>query len=213
MCDYAKISYSLHAFLTNCKNRKKRMICFVAITFNFAAMLLADKKKKENISEYIIYMYQTELLIRNFEFDIDKIKVHVFGNIPDRKMSPETKEEIFSWHRQVIADMQSEKLEKEGHLSYVQEEVQKLSDLSLKLLTENDDYQAVFNQARPAIRENIIASKGLISNPIQACLNGVFGLLIARMNGTKIPNEIMSQVEHFGNVLSYLSHESRISKA
>ena len=70
------------------------MICFVAITFNFAAMLLADKKKKENISEYIIYMYQTELLIRNFEFDIDKIKVHVFGNIPDRKMSPETKEEI-----------------------------------------------------------------------------------------------------------------------
>ena len=66
--------------------------------------------------------------------------------------------------------MQSEKLEKEGHLSYVQEEVQKLSDLSLKLLTENDDYQAVFNQARPAIRENIIASKGLISNPIQACL-------------------------------------------
>ena len=77
-------------------------------------MLLADKKKKENISEYIIYMYQTELLIRNFEFDIDKIKVHVFGNIPDRKMSPETKEEVFSWHRQVIADMQSEKLEKEG---------------------------------------------------------------------------------------------------
>lgn len=182
------------------------MICFVAITFNFAAMLLADKKKNENISEYIIYMYQTELLIRNFEFDIDKIKVHVFGNIPDRKMSPETKEEIFSWHRQVIAEMQSEKLEKEGHLSCVQEEVQKLSDLSLKLLTENDDYQAVFNQARPAIRENIIASKGLISNPIQACLNGVFGLLIARMNGKEIPDEIMSQVEQFGNVLSYLSH-------
>ena len=189
------------------------MICFVAITFNFVAMLLADKKKKENISEYIIYMYQTELLIRNFEFDIDKIKVHVFGNIPDRKMSPETKEEIFTWHRQVIADMQSEKLEKEGHLSYVQEEVQKLSDLSLKLLTENEAYQADFNQARPAIRENIIASKGLISNPIQACLNGVFGLLIARMNGKEIPDEIMLQVEQFGNVLSYLSHESRISEA
>ena len=152
------------------------MICFVAITFNFAAMLLADKKKKrEYFRVHHLYVPQTELLIRNFEFDIDKIKVHVFGNIPDRKMSPETKEEIFSWHRQVIADMQSEKTRKrKGTFPMCKRRFRKLSDLSLKLLTENDDYQAVFNQARPAIRENIIASKGLISNPIQACLNGVF---------------------------------------
>ncbi|MBO3700709.1 DUF4924 family protein [Roseivirga sp. E12] len=168
-------------------------------------MLLADKKKQENISEYIIYMYQTELLIRNFEFDIDKIKVHVFGNIPDNKMSPETKEEILNWYSKVITDMTSEQLEKEGHLSYVQDEIQKLSDLSLKFLVENEDYQAIFNMARPAIRENIIASDGLVTNPIQACLNGVFGLLIARMNGREIPDEIMTQVEQFGNVLSYLS--------
>lgn len=169
-------------------------------------MLLADKKKQENISEYIIYMYQTELLIRNFEFDIDKIKVHVFGNIPDNKMSPETKETILTWYSQVIEDMGTEQLHKEGHLSYVQDEVQKLSDLSLKLLTEKEDYQAVFNMARPAIRENILASDGLVTNPIQACLNGVFGLLIARMNGTQISDEIMIQVEQFGNVLSFLSY-------
>lgn len=169
-------------------------------------MLLADKKKGENISEYIIYMYQTELLIRNFEFDIEKIKAHVFGNIPDRKMSPETKEEHLTWYGKVIAEMESENLQKEGHLSYVQDEVQNLSDLSMKLLTEEPNYQAVFNAARPAIRENIQAANGLITSPIQACLNGVFGLLITRMNGKKIPDEIMVQVEHFGNVLSYLSH-------
>ncbi len=172
-------------------------------------MLLADKKKRENISEYIIYMYQTEMLIRNFEFDIEKIKVQVLGNIPEEKMSTETREEILTWYRQVIAEMQVENLHKEGHLSYVQEEVQKLNDLSLKLLTEDTNYQEVFNAARPAIRENIIAAKGLITNPIQACLNGIFGLLIARMNDTQVPDEIMAQVDHFGNVLSYLSHVSK----
>lgn len=169
-------------------------------------MLLADKKKKTNISEYIIYMYQTELLIRNFEFDIEKIKIHVFGNIPDEKMSQETKNENLNWYNKVIAEMQEEGLEVEGHLSYVQDEVQKLGNLNLKLLTEDADYQSLFNAARPAIRESIEASKGLISNPIQACINGVFGLLIARMNGNEVAKGQLESIEHFGNVLSYLSY-------
>ncbi len=170
-------------------------------------MLLADKKKKANISEYIIYMYQTELLIRNFEFDIEKIKVHVFGNIPDSKMNQETKRQILDWYSQVIAEMKTEGLEKEGHLSYVQEEVQRLSDLSLKLLSEDIDYQSLFNAARPAIRESILASEGLVSSPIQSCLNGVFGLLLARMKGSEVEKEQLESIEHFGNVLSYLSYQ------
>lgn len=172
-------------------------------------MLLADKKKQENISEYIIYMYQTELLIRNFDFDLSKVEVHVFDNIPESKMSSAFKEEILTWYGTVISTMKDEELEKEGHISYVQEEVEKLSDLSLKLLAENEDYQVIFNAARPAIRENIISSNGLVPNPIQACLNGVFGLLLARMNGNPIPDETMEQIEHFGNVLSFLSHVSK----
>jgi len=172
-------------------------------------MLLADKKKKSNVSEYIIYMYQTELLIRNFEFDIEKIKVHVFGNIAEEKMSTEEKEQNLAWYATVLEDMQKEGLQKEGHLSYVQDEIEKLSARSIELLGSNEDYQAIFNAARPAIRENIQASQGLINNPIQVCINGVFGLLLARMNGKEVPDEVQEQLEHFGNVLSFLSMENR----
>lgn len=168
-------------------------------------MLLVDKKKQENISEYIIYMYQTELLIRNFEFDIEKIKIHVFGNIPDEKMDEAIKAEELKGYASIIEDMKKEGLEKEGHLSYVQEEVQKLADLSRTLQIENEDYRAVFNAARPAIRQSIQDSEGMINNPIQACLNGVFGLLIARMNGKEVPEDVQDHIEHFGNVLSFLS--------
>ncbi len=175
-------------------------------------MLLADKKKVENISEYIVYMYQTEILVRNFEFDIDKIKVHVFGNIPSEKMSDEAKEKNLSWYQGIIDQMKKEGLEKEGHLASVQQEVEKLSNLSIELLTKDELYQSVFYNARVAIRTNIQASNGLINNPIQACLNGVVGLLIARMNGKKIPDEIQEQLEQFGNVLSYLSTEIRKQK-
>ena len=172
----------------------------------FCRMLLADKKKQENISEYIIYMYQTEMLIRNFDFDLEKIKIHVFGNIPDEKMTEAQREEAIDWYAEVIAQIKKEKLEKEGHLAEVQQIVEQLSELSIRLLSENEDYRAVFNAARPAIRENIEASEGLISNPVQVCLNGVLGLLIARMNGRHIPDDTMAQIEHFGNILSLLSH-------
>lgn len=166
-------------------------------------MLSAEKKKSERITEYIIHMYQTELLIRNFEFDLEKIRLHVIGNIPDGKTN---KTELAGWYQKVIADMVSERLQKEGHLSYVQEAVKALSDLNLRLLTENEEYKNVFNAARPSISELIAASKGLVTDPVQACLNGIFGLLLARINGKAISDEQQNRVSHFGNVLSYLSY-------
>ena len=166
-------------------------------------MLLAEKKKAENISEYIIYMYQTELLIRNFELDLEKIKLHVIGNIPEGKTD---KAALTDWYEQVIADMNSEELQTQGHLSYVQQEVDTLSALSLQLLAENEDYQQIFNAARPSIRALIMASEGQVTNPVQACLNGIFGFLLARMNNNPIDTEQQEWAEHFGNALSYLSH-------
>ncbi len=166
-------------------------------------MLLAEKKKAENISEYIIYMYQTELLIRNFELDIDKVKAHVINNIPDDKAD---KVALAGWYKQVIDDMRAENLKTEGHLSYVQAEVNALSDLSLNLLAEDEEYQQVFNAARSSIRSLIMASEGKVTSPIQACLNGVFGFLLARMNNNPIEDEQHQWADHFGNVLSYLSY-------
>lgn len=170
-------------------------------------MLLAEKKKSENISEYIIYMYQTELLIRNFELDLEKVKLHVIGNIPDGKTD---KAALTEWYKQVIEDMDAEGLQRDGHLSYIQAEVNALSELSLRLLTQNKDYQQVFNEARSSIRALIMASEGKVTNPVQACLNGVFGFLLARMNNNPIDEEQQEWAEHFGNVLSLLSYHYKL---
>ncbi|OEK05689.1 DUF4924 family protein [Roseivirga misakiensis] len=174
-------------------------------------MLLAERKKQQNISQYIIYMYQTELLIRNFEFDLSQIQNEIVNKIPAETLDEKGKLAEIDWYRGLIKSMKEEGLEKTGHLRAVQELVKELSDLSLNLLTEDPDYQVIFNAARPAIRENIIASDGNISDPIQACLNGVFGLLIARMKDEQVSEEEMAKIEHFGNVLSYLSHKRKVS--
>ena len=36
-------------------------------------MLVAQQKLKENIAEYILYMYQIEDVIRAYQFDLDSI--------------------------------------------------------------------------------------------------------------------------------------------
>ena len=168
-------------------------------------MLLAEKKKKQNLSEYIVYMYQTEMLARNFDFDLKKIETHVVKNIPEESLNAAGKAELTEWYKGIIAKMKEEELESEGHLSFVQDEVKRLSDLSLKLQVEDEDYRVIFNRARNAIRASIVASNGLVNDPIQACLNGILGLLIARMNGKEILDHTLAELDHFGNLLSYLS--------
>ena len=150
-------------------------------------------------------MYQTEMLVRSFGFEIEKIESHVVKNIPEEGLTTEGKAALLAWYQGIISEMKAEKLEKEGHLSFVQAEVKRLSDLSLQLQVEDENYRVLFNRARPAIRASIVESQGLINDPIQACLNGVFGLFIARMNGKEIMDETLAQLDHFGNVLSYLS--------
>jgi len=175
-------------------------------------MVLADKKKQENISEYIIYMYQTELLVRNFAFDIGKIRTLVVDHISDENLDGTGKEELVVWYQKIISKMLKEELGKEGHLSEVQGFVKELSDLSISLQIKDKAYFNTFNAARPFIRESIQASDGLVTDPVQACLNGVFGLLIARMNGDEVGAKQMEAIEHFGNVLSLLSHHYSNSK-
>ena len=47
-------------------------------------MLIAAKKKEENIAEYILYMYQIEDIIRSFQFDIERIMdEYVRQQLPD----------------------------------------------------------------------------------------------------------------------------------
>ena len=36
-------------------------------------MQIAEQKKKSNIAEYILYMYQVEDVIRGYNFDLDRI--------------------------------------------------------------------------------------------------------------------------------------------
>ena len=70
-------------------------------------MIIAKAKKKENIAEFILYMWQIEHLIRVLNFDIDKI----YQNIILKFEQPDSvKKEMNDWYLGLIAMMKDENI-------------------------------------------------------------------------------------------------------
>ena len=48
-------------------------------------MIIASQKRKENIAEYLLYMWQIEDIIRAYKLDIDTIDEQIVSkyNVPD----------------------------------------------------------------------------------------------------------------------------------
>src|SRR5690606_21464444 len=92
---------------------------------------VAENKKKHNIGEYIIYMYQMEDLIRSYNFHMDEIRQYVISNYP---ISEEEKTEVTLWFDALISQMKTEGIQDRGHLSEVQNEVDVLAKIHWELL-------------------------------------------------------------------------------
>lgn len=76
-------------------------------------MIIARQKRKENIAEYLLYMWQVEDLIRANNFDMDSIR----RTVVDRYDQPgDVKEEIANWYEELIEMMRSEGVMKKGHI-------------------------------------------------------------------------------------------------
>ena len=65
----------------------------------------ARQKRKENIAEYLLYMWQVEDLIRANKFDMDSINRTVIAHYDQPE---EVKKEIAQWYEELIEMMRSE---------------------------------------------------------------------------------------------------------
>lgn len=167
-------------------------------------MVLAETKKQENIAEYIVHMYQTEELIRSYEFDLNRINNYVISRIP---VSIDEKKELLLWYAAIIESMQNEGIETKGHLSETIALVDQLNQLHVDLLNEDNSYQKVFESASPFIDSQINEANHTITDPIQICLNAIYGFLLLKLDGKKVTDNQQNMLDSFGDMLSYLSYK------
>ena len=165
---------------------------------------IAEEKLQKNIAEFIIHMYQMEDLCRVYDFNLEDIKQYVISHFP---VDEHARNQIAGWFEKIIKKMHVQNITESGHLHEVQDYVDKLLELKLQLLSEDETFTGIYNTARPHIREIIEESDHTIPSDIQVCLNGIYGLLLARMNGKEVPENLNEPLNSFGEVLSYLSYK------
>ena len=78
-------------------------------------MLVAQQKRKENIAEYILYMYQIEDLIRAYHFNISNIETKL---VSQYHVDEKTKQEISDWYKNLVVMMQKEGFRKRDISSF-----------------------------------------------------------------------------------------------
>jgi len=172
-------------------------------------MIIAKAKKRENIAEYILYMWQIEDLIRANNLDIDEIS----KNIIEKFDQPTTvKKEIRNWYEGLIDLFREEGIKQSGHLQFVQNTINDLNELHLQLLKSPDhlDYIDSYNQAREGIIELTNKSKGNVENEIEACFNGLYGILVLRLQQKTISPSTAEAMGRISKLVAMLAKKYKL---
>ena len=65
-------------------------------------MLIAREKKKTNIAEYILYMWQVEDMLRALGLDMQRVNEHVVARF---RADDALRKEIYDWYDYLVAMM------------------------------------------------------------------------------------------------------------
>lgn len=167
-------------------------------------MLIAKEKRKTNIAEYILYMWQVEDLIRANNFDIDRIEETM---ITPLSHSEEVKAEIKDWYANLVAMMEKEQIKKTGHLQIMKNMVNDLFEFHSQLVNAHDaQYNHLYNAARANMSEVLQKAGEKIDNEIELCLQTLYGILMMRLQKKEISEQTMQAVSTFTKMLALLSH-------
>lgn len=175
-------------------------------------MIVANEKRKKNIAEYLLYMWQVEDLIRANDFDIDRIK----KNVVSQYDQPEAvKEEIARWYEELIDMMRTEGVKEKGHIQLNKNVIIDLTDLHLRLLKSSKEtvYGALYYQTLPYIVELRSKSGGEYLPELETCFTALYGYLLLRMQGKPVSEETQEAIKQISSFLALLADKYRQEKA
>ena len=149
-------------------------------------MIIARQKRKENIAEYLLYMWQVEDLIRANKFDMDSI------------------------NRTVIAHYDQPEEEK-GHIQLNKNVIITLTDLHLRLLKSPKEmvYSAAYYKTLPYIVQLRAKSGGEDLPELETCFAAVYGYLLLRMQGKEVSAETLEGIKQISSFLALLAEKYR----
>ncbi len=170
-------------------------------------MLIAQQKRKENLAEYILYLYQVEDLIRAFHLDMNLIDKNLVSRY---QVNDEKKEEISGWYENLVAMMNREGLQTSGHMQFLTNLMNHLNELHLRLLQTQSEplYISAFQSVADILNELKQKNPGSGSD-VQTALDGIYGYLLLKLQKKEITTETEKGIKQLSRWLAHLSRHFR----
>lgn len=168
-------------------------------------MFIAEQLRKQNIAEYLLYMWQVEDIIRANGCDMERLRKNYLSQftLPD----PSRKEEFEQWYANQVRMMREEGKEKKGHLQINKGVISLLTDLHLQLLDSGKYpfYHAAYFKILPFIVE--VRAKGDDKNvpELENCFDILYGVMALRLGHKEISKDTELAVADITKFLRMLS--------
>lgn len=174
-------------------------------------MYIASQKHKENIAEYLLYMWQIEDIIRANGLDIERIKKNVIDRF---NLDPAREKEMTEWYKSLIDMMRREGVEKEGHLQLNKNVIIQLTDLHLALLKDPrfPEYTAEFYKTLPYIVELRAKAGENPAGEIETCFNALYGMLMLRLQSKEISPETQNAITQISRFIARLTKDYHLDR-
>ena len=167
-------------------------------------MIIAEQKRKENIAEYLLYMYQVEDMIRANKLDLESIEQTLISKFD---VPYGVKRDMREWYKTLIGMMTDEGKEATGHLAILVNLSDQMHEMHHEILKQGIDkaYKEVYEKAKTNIEALRMRSGHSKDNDIQVALNGLYGLLILKLKKSAITEETLTAFETIKELIAELS--------
>lgn len=168
-------------------------------------MIIASQKRKENLAEYLLYMWQVEDIIRANGLDIDKIKANLIDRM-DNLTEAQRKEET-EWYESLIDMMRREGVAERGHLQMNSNVMMQLVELHRALLADPKfgEYSSLFYQTLPYIVDLRSRAGEAAEGEIETCFTALYGMLMLRLQGKDVSEQTADAIKQISKMIATLA--------
>ena len=166
-------------------------------------MYIAQQLRKNNIAEYLLYMWQVEDLLRAYECSLSRVRRKYIDRF---NYTDEQKEEMTDWYGDLIRMMNQEGCREHGHLQINRVVMQQLMELNAQLLssTKFPFYTSEYYKVLPYIVE--LRKRGNAEEPeIETCFNALYGTMMLRLQKKEISPDTSHAIKEITTFIGMLS--------
>ena len=147
-------------------------------------MDIAQSKRKENIAEYILYLWQIEDLLRALQFSPEAIYSQL---VAPRQIEEEQKQEYLLWYMDIVNLLRKEGKEESGHLEHTLHLIGDMHNLHLQLMQNpvGEHYRTTFARLAPQLPmlRTLVKKEDVCDTEI--CFRALYAAMLYRIKGDK----------------------------